>query len=197
MKGCLIVILIVAGAFWYWGSGEDGEDEALAYINGLPEIKALLQDADHVDVKTVESEVGLRRFLSSMMAYQPWWVTRLYQVRGVLVRVLGMKQEGLPQPVFVRPDEVPMTKGAMLSFFKVVEAREKSFWIGQATDKHLSAHLGVIREPRQNKPAKFHVLTVVHYKNWAGPVYFNIIRPFHHFIAKRMAKEGARGAVVL
>ncbi|MGE6761631.1 DUF2867 domain-containing protein [Corallococcus interemptor] len=30
-----------------------------------------------------------------------------------------------------------------------------------------------------------------HYRNWAGPVYFNVIRPFHHLVVARMARHGA------
>jgi hypothetical protein len=30
----------------------------------------------------------------------------------------------------------------------------------------------------------------VHYKHWAKPVCFNLIRPFHHLVVSRMAKPG-------
>jgi len=34
----------------------------------------------------------------------------------------------------------------------------------------------------------------VHYKNWAGPAYFNLIRPFHHLRVWRMTRMGLRAA---
>jgi hypothetical protein len=40
---------------------------------------------------------------------------------------------------------------------------------------------------------RFHVVTIVHYNNLAGPVYFNVIRPFHHLVVKQMARRGAHG----
>lgn len=31
-------------------------------------------------------------------------------------------------------------------------------------------------------------ITTVYYKHWTGPVYFNLIRPFHHLVVSRMAQ---------
>jgi len=36
------------------------------------------------------------------------------------------------------------------------------------------------------------VVTVVRYHAWNGPVYFNMIRPFHHLVVGRMAAAGVR-----
>ncbi|MCP4630164.1 MAG: DUF2867 domain-containing protein [bacterium] len=36
-----------------------------------------------------------------------------------------------------------------------------------------------------SKTNRFYVITVVHYKHWTGPVYFNLIRPFHHLVVSR------------
>jgi hypothetical protein len=38
---------------------------------------------------------------------------------------------------------------------------------------------------------RFHVVTIVHYRRWTGPVYFNVIRPFHHLVVYQMAKSAA------
>ena len=40
---------------------------------------------------------------------------------------------------------------------------------------------------------RFYIMTVVHYKHWTGPVYFNMIRPFHHLVVRRMALAGLKG----
>ena len=37
---------------------------------------------------------------------------------------------------------------------------------------------------------RYYVVTAVNYKHWTGPVYFNLIRPFHHLVVSRMAKHG-------
>jgi hypothetical protein len=36
----------------------------------------------------------------------------------------------------------------------------------------------------------YYPITIVFYKHWTGPVYFNLIRPFHHLVVARMARHG-------
>jgi hypothetical protein len=147
----------------------------------------LADGADHVDVKTVEGDVTLREFLSQMLAYQPAWVTALYGVRKGFVWLLGMKQEGIPVAPRFTPESVPMTVGEKAAFFTVRRAEEERVWVADVAESHLRAALAVVKEGRS-----FHVITVVHYKSWAGPVYFNVIRPFHHLVVKAMARAGAQ-----
>jgi hypothetical protein len=150
-------------------------------------LASVTEGADHVDVKTVESDVSLREFLASMLAYQPGWVSALYGVRKGFVRLLGMKQQGIPTAPRFTPETVPMTVGEKASFFTVRRAEEDRVWVADAEESHLRATLAVVHEGRS-----FHVVTVVHYKSWAGPVYFNVIRPFHHVVVKAMARAGAQ-----
>ncbi len=162
----------------------------LAYIRSLPELASLLERADHVDVKTVIGSVDLRTFLANMFRYQPAWVTALYGVRAIFVRFLGMRQHGIP-----RRQSSPMQEGQPAAFFKVRMAREERYWIAEAKDTHLNALLGVVVEPLPDQQQKlFHVVTVVYYRNWAGPVYFNVIRPFHHLVVGNMAMAGVRAS---
>lgn len=165
-------------------------------FDGVPNLPALIEQANHVDVKTVESEVSLRKFLAGMFAYYPRWMKALYAIRWGFVRLLGMKQEGIPDMVRVAPDDVPLTAGDKMAFFDVEMAAEEAYWFASAAESHLTAHLGVVVEPLdgQNGRRRFHVLTIVHYNSWAGPVYFNVIRPFHHLVVRQMALAGARGS---
>ncbi|MCY1016680.1 DUF2867 domain-containing protein [Pyxidicoccus sp. MSG2] len=160
----------------------------------LPEVlRPFAQGADHVDVKTVESEATLREFLAGLMSYQPAWVTALYGVRAVFVRLLGMRQHGLPRPQHLRPEDIPMTPGSAAAFFTVRHAEEEHVWVVAVADKHLEATLAVVVEPEPTggPRRRFHVVTLVHYRNWAGPVYFNVIRPFHHLVVGGMARKAA------
>jgi hypothetical protein len=152
------------------------------------EFNSLFQNADHVDVKTVEGSVTLRQFLANFLDYQPTWLTALYRVRGLFVRLLGMHQNSVPQPPRLTPETVPMQPGKPLSFFKTRFAKEDAYWFGEADDSHLSGVLGVVVEPITETTCRFRVITIVHYHNWAGPVYFNVIRPFHHLVLSSMAK---------
>ena len=144
------------------------------------ELHEWLGAADHVDVKTVTSDVPLRAFTAGLLGYQPAWVTALYGVRRVFVRLLGMKQGGIPKAPSYTAETLPVTPGEKAGFFAVHRASEVS-WSCGIDDSHLWAGLAVVRDG-----AQLHVVTVVRYKNWAGPVYFNVIRPFHHLVVGAM-----------
>ena len=163
-----------------------------SYLRQLPELAPLLDHADHIDVKIVTGTISMRQFIASMLSYQPAWVTLLYRIRAVFVRFLGMRQEGVPRVIPMKPNNIPMQSGRKIAFFTVRMAEEERYWVAEAEDSHLRAALGVIVEPLPNDRKKFYVITVVHYHNWAGPVYFNAIRPFHHLVVGSMVKAGIR-----
>jgi hypothetical protein len=156
----------------------------------VPEVLSLLEGADHVDVKVVTGTVSMRAFIAEMFGYQPAWMTGLYRVRGVFVRFLGLRQARPPRAPRLSSTTVPMQPGERVSFFTVRLAQDEFYWVAEADDSHLKAALGVVVEPLQNGRRHFYVLTVVHYHTWAGPVYFNVIRPFHHLVVGRMAAAG-------
>lgn len=157
------------------------------------ELSALVAGADHVDVKSVEGELALRPFVTDMIAYQPRWVSALYRIRAGFVRLLGMRQAGMPRPPQLRPQDLPMDAGAPVGFFQVHRAIEDQLWIAEADDSHLRARLGVLVEDAGPARKRVHVLTVVHYKSWAGPIYFNVIRPFHHLVVSGMIRAALSG----
>lgn len=157
--------------------------------DGLPRLRALVEGADHVDVKTVEGDLPLRRFLYGLLSWQPGWVRFLYRIRAVLVRLLGMRQKGVPSASEVRPEDISFTPGDRASFFTVVDAEEDRFLVAGVTESHLTAYLAVVTEP-----GRFHVVTIVKYHRWTGPVYFTVIRPFHHLVVLSMARAGVGGA---
>jgi hypothetical protein len=163
-------------------------------INKYPEISKLLNGADHADVKTVEGSVSLRQFIASMLSYYPRWIVFLYGVRAVFVRLLGMRQPAGPHELpNLRAEDIAMTPGEKATFFTVRHAKEETFWIVETPeDKHLNAFFGIIVEPIIDERKRFHVITIVHYKHWTGPVYFNTIRPFHHLVVSRMARAGVK-----
>ncbi|MBG0814446.1 DUF2867 domain-containing protein [Planomonospora sp. ID82291] len=157
----------------------------MPYAVEWPELRALTEDADHVDVKTVEGEVALREFLAGFISYEPGWIRLLYRVRAGFVRLLGMRQDEQPSTAGTRPEDIPFTPGEKLAFFTVAEAEEERYFVAGATESHLTAWVAVVAEP-----GRFHVVTVVKYHRWTGPVYFNVIRPFHHLVVAGMARAG-------
>ena len=164
-------------------------------VQQMPAIAPLLVGADHIDVKSVESDLPMQAFIAGMLSYQPGWMTFLYGVRWLFVRLLGMKQEGVPRVRTMRPEEVSLTPGEAAYFFKVTAASPEQYWFAEASESHLTARLGVVVEQPADGPRRLHVVTVVHYNRWTGPVYFNVIRPFHHIVVGSMIKAAVRPAV--
>lgn len=163
-------------------------DNALK-VEDLPQLMTLLAKADHVDVKVVTGDISLPEFVAGMFSYYPGWIRNLYRIRWGFVRLLGMKQAGIPAAVTMRPEDVPMNPGEKATFFTVTMAEEERCWVAEAAESHLTAYLGVVVEP-VTAVNRFYVVTIVHYHKWAGPVYFNVIRPFHHLVVCHMAKAG-------
>lgn len=161
----------------------------MSYLHEVKTVRDLLENDDHFDVKTIEGDVTLREFIVGMLSYYPVWIKALYAIRWGFVRLLGMKQDNMPIPRLT-PQSLAFDKGEMATFFQVFEAEENHYWIATANDKHLDAYVVVAQERLSNGHSRFHVGTIVHYNNWAGPVYFNVIRPFHHIVVSSMMKAG-------
>lgn len=159
-------------------------------VKKYPELLPLFNNLDYFDVKTVTGAKSMREFLSGSFAYEPAWMTFLYGVRGVFVRLLGMKQPKFDIAARFSPENVPMQAGQRMAFFKVTTAKEDCYWVADADDKHLRAGILLVVEKLENGLNRFHMITLVYYHNWAGPVYFNVIRPFHHLVVRGMAKAG-------
>ncbi|WP_187438155.1 DUF6463 family protein [Actinomadura decatromicini] len=165
-------------------------------IDRVPELRELLADADHVDVREAESEVSLREFVAGAMGRNPAWMRGLFRARGVLARILRLREPDIPIRAVQRPEELPFAPGGRVAFFTVKEAAENRFVVLEAKDNHLSAWLVVATEPAAEGRARFELATLVKYHRWTGPVYFGVIRPFHHLIVAGMTRAGARGSSV-
>ena len=165
-------------------------------ISQIPQIAQLLKGSSHIDVKTIEGRTSLRQFIASMLSYYPGWIVLLYRIRAILVKLLGLVEHPAPEVLpKLNPGDVSFVVGEAVTFFTVRLAEEEQFWVGETPeDKHLSAYFGVAVEPMEDHCKRFHVATIVHYKHWTGPVYFNLIRPFHHLVVDRMMRAGIRRA---
>lgn len=161
----------------------------MSYLQRIKIVQDLLDNDDHFDVKTIEGDVTLREFIVGMFTYYPAWIKALYGIRAGFVRLLGMKQEAMKIKKLT-PQILPFEKGKWATFFQVYDAQENDYWIATASDKHLDAYIVVAQEQLASGKTRFHVGTIVHYKNWAGPVYFNVIRPFHHIVVASMMQAG-------
>ena len=159
-------------------------------LANIPEIDALLEDADHIGLKVIESEDCLESVLSKMFSYRPALVRLLYRIRSPLVRLLGFRQDTMPEMKEWLPDEFPMLPCGNVWFFTVQKVEKERFWIACCPrDRHLDADLAVVAKPICGKRNRFYIATIVRYKHWTGPVYFNVIRLFSMFLVNRMARK--------
>jgi hypothetical protein len=113
----------------------------------------------------------------------------------MLVPILGLVKHESPEELpNLKAEEISFTPGENVTFFIVRSAKEGVYWFSETPeDKHLSAYFGVVVEPLKNDLKRFYIVTIVQYKHWTGPVYFNLIRPFHHLVVARMARAGVMG----
>ena len=164
-------------------------------IGQIPEIARLLKGSNYVDVKTIEGQTSLRQFIAATLSYYPGWIVFLYRLRAILVKLLGLYKHPAPEALpELGAEDVSFVVGEAVTFFTVRLAEENHYWVGETPeDKHLRAYFAVVVEPIEDNCMRFHVATIVYYKHWTGPVYFNLIRPFHHLVVSRMMRAGAAG----
>jgi hypothetical protein len=163
------------------------------YLENIEEIRKLFVSADYIGVKSVDTEDALEQFLIKIFSYRPALIRLLYRIRAPLVRLLGFRQDPLPDIEEWIPPEFPMLPCGAVWFFTVQQVKKDRFWIaGCPRDRHLDADLAVVARPLQGRRKRFYLVTVVRYKHWTGPVYFNLIRLFNLLLINRMARYAAR-----
>ena len=164
------------------------------YILNFKELQQFFDESDFTDVKVVEGAVTLRAFIASMLSYYPWWIILLYRIRTLVVFILGLVKHEAPEELpNLSPEEVSFMPGERVTFFIVRKAKEDVYWFSETPeDKHLSAYFGIVVEPLNNDLNRFYVVTTLRYRHWTGPVYFNLIKPFHHLVVSQMARAGVK-----
>lgn len=120
----------------------------------------------------------------SFWTHQPKWLARLFSIRNAIVKWFGLKTDkGEFQKIeqCIREDKT----------YNMMSVAGKS---GQETaitlkDKHLNAYMSVYIEDRQSNSKDIYVITIVHFNNLLGYLYFYTIAPFHKMVVKGMMKH--------
>ena len=159
-------------------------------LESIPQLAELAKNADHIDVKYASSRAGLREFIADSLNWKPGWVTTLFNLRRKLAAILGLKQVEFKRAL-LSPEDIPFSPGEDLSFFQVIDCHEGKWLAGGATDSHLRGVVVFVCQPGDRGINELALATVVHYRDWRGPFYFNLIRPFHHLIVNGMIKHAA------
>jgi len=162
-------------------------------IEKIEPLRTLFLESNYTEIKVVETRNSVAEALVAMLSDGPWWVRLLFQLRRVLVFSLGLERhdENSAQAP-LSPQHIPFKPPGKVRLFEVVLGKEDAYWIGKSPkDKHLTAYFGVVAEPLFEDRKRLYVITLVKYLHWTGPIYFNIIRPFHHLIINHMLRVAA------
>lgn len=101
----------------------------------------------------------------------PGWVDVLMKLRNRIVGVFGLKTDrNTPKPE---------------TFFPVIENREDEIVMGE-DDKHLNFRASILKDSSEESIS---LITVVHYNNVWGKVYFFPVKPFHKIIMQALLKQ--------
>lgn len=157
--------------------------------NGL---EIFFEDKDYTEIKSIDGNLSLREFIVNMLSYNPKWLNFLYKLRKVLVKIFGLHEhEDQGEVPIINPDEISFEQGDNVSFFIVRKGVEGRYLVCETPkDKHLKAYLGIVEEKLKNGESRFHVFTTIDYLHFTGPIYFNLIRVFHHIVVNEMMKAG-------
>ncbi|AMK10137.1 DUF2867 domain-containing protein [Pseudodesulfovibrio indicus] len=161
-------------------------------VERLPGMAGLTQGADHVDVHTMEGTGSVADVAAALLSHRPGWMVFLWKVRTVLLRLLGQGGRIVPEPARLTGATLPKSVGDKASFLTVIRSDGESHWVAGAGESHLDAEVGVVAEPLAGGRSRFHVVTVVRYRNPAGRIYFNVIRPFHHLVVDSALRAALR-----
>ncbi|MDR2650786.1 MAG: DUF2867 domain-containing protein [Prevotellaceae bacterium] len=149
--------------------------------------------ADYVDIFAATAPENERltpdNLLIALWTDFPKWLQWLFRLRAILVRPFGLKSGGGDD--FLKQFPETIRSGGNYGFVDV-PAKNDNETVMQLSDKHLTAKLSVHIALITDNQLKISINTVVHYRNLLGKVYFFIIRPFHKFIVKIIAKRGIK-----
>jgi len=127
---------------------------------------------DYQDIYSIAQQTDkTAEEISKELLVMPEWVDVLMKLRNRIVGVFGLKTD--------RNTLKPET------FFPVIENREDEIIMGE-DDKHLNFRASILRDSLEETLS---LITVVHYNNVWGKVYFFPVKPFHKIIMRVLLKR--------
>lgn len=147
--------------------------------------------ADYTDafICSVEStkEIEPDDVIVGFWTNSPSWITALFKLRNFLVQFVGLKGDDERD---LGKLEACIRKGEAYGIASV-HSKNKNETVLLLTDKHLEAYMSVHIEKKENLQ-KISSITLVHFKNKLGTIYFFFIKPFQNIIVKSMLKRSIK-----
>jgi len=150
--------------------------------------------ADYMDVYICEvdfeKEIIPDDIMTSFWIDLPAWINALFKLRNFMVKFVGLKSsEGGDLKEFEKCIRMGETYG-----FISVPAKSDNETVLLLADKHLDAYMSVYVESKEEHKM-ISAITLVHFKNKLGRIYFFVIRPFHGIIVRSMLKRAVNRVV--
>jgi hypothetical protein len=120
----------------------------------------------------------------------PKWLQMLFKLRDRLVKPFGLKAGSSEKNSGQKFEEAIRTGNPLDLMTIPVKTADET--VMRLTDKHLTAELSVYNEKLNNGQLKISIITLVHYHNALGKIYFFFIRPFHKMIVKTITKRSIK-----
>ena len=143
--------------------------------NTIPKESDILDRFNHVDyldIYEIEKKTDKSaEEVSKEIMRLPNWANFLFKLRNVLVRAFGLKVD--------KQDEGEET------FFTLIKKNDNEIIMGE-DDKHLNFRVSIIIDKSRNTIS---LITLVHFNNLWGKVYFFLVKPFHRLIIKSLLKK--------
>ena len=127
---------------------------------------------DYLDIYEIEKDTDKSaEEVSKEIMRLPKWVDSLFKLRNTLVRVFGLKVD--------KQNEGEET------FFTLIKKNDNEIIMGE-DDKHLNFRASIMIDKSRNTIS---LITLVHFNNLWGKIYFLPVKPFHKIIMKSLLKR--------
>jgi hypothetical protein len=118
----------------------------------------------------------------------PGWVQWLFRLRDILVRPFGLKDGDDDYHTSRHKLAEIIRTGGSYNIMNI-PSKSKNETVMQLEDKHLTAELSCHVENANDSKLKISIITLVHYHNTLGKIYFAAIKPFHTIIVRKITKR--------
>lgn len=150
-------------------------------LPGTAGIRQALSRIDFSDTfATTNHSDALKVLIDKIFGKPPVWVSALFYLRNVLVRLVGIK------PAKETDNNQMFEPGGYIGFFKIYQIYDDEVIVG-ANDDHLDFRASIYNSGEQQFNIK--VSTLVRFHNRKGRWYMAVIKPFHRMIIRQMVSR--------
>ena len=128
-------------------------------------------ETDYTDTYTITKQTDKSaEEISKKLIVLPDWAGALFWLRNKAVGIFGLKTD---------------KNAGSEAFFTTISNRDEEIIMGE-NDKHLNFRASILKNRSENTIS---LITVVHFNNVWGKIYFLPVKPFHKIIMKALLKR--------